>query len=65
MNELITTEDLRKRQEKINSLGFNTMGNAHATLNRLNNLIYARQNELEELVYNRDSLVKSINNYLS
>ncbi len=65
MNELITTDDLRKRQEKINSLGINTMSNAHSTLNRLNNLIYAREVELEELVYSRDSLVKGINNYIS
>ena len=65
MSEVISTDDLKERQKQLRRLGFDLPQKAHATLNRLNNMIYARQNELEELTYGRDSLVKSINNYFT
>ena len=65
MNEVITTADLKQRQTRLKELGFNIVGNAHQTLSNLNNTIYCRQNELEELILTRDNLVKGINNYLA
>ena len=65
MSEVITTEELKERQKQLQELGFDLPKKAHKILNRLNNLIYARQNEIEELTYSRDKLVKGINNYLS
>ena len=63
MNEMI--DELQQRQKHIKELGFDLPEKAHATLNRLNNLIYAREVELEDLVYSRDKLVKGINAYLA
>ena len=63
MNE--TTEDLKERQKQIRKLGFDLPRNAHRTLDTLNNAIYAREIELEELVYSRNKLVEGINAYLA
>ena len=65
MSEVITTEELKERQKQIRKLGMDLPMTAHKTLNRLNNLIYATQNDLEELVHSRDKLVSGINRYLT
>ncbi len=65
MSEVISTDDLKERQKQIRKLGFDLPQTAHKTLNGLNNLIYAREVELEELIYSRDKLVSGINRFLS